>query len=247
MPVITIRSRSPVHDAALLALRDVADVGADVDGFRVIGGHMMALLLLLYHTASRPRLTVDADAGIDTEVAASGWMKNGLAQRGYTFQAGSYRRQTEAGAALVVDLVVPRTGRRREVVIGGYSFFASSGLGLALSLPPIWTDVTARLHSREALQFTVPVPDVEAAFILKINAWCQRLSETDLVDLAALLEIVHRDPSWLASPWRLDSKAGVRGGERRDAARLVHRHLLRVRSVPERIRVLAAQYVRDVN
>jgi hypothetical protein len=244
VPVITIRSGSPVHDAALLALHDVADVGAGVDGFRVIGGHMMALLQLLYHTASGPRLTVDADAGIDTEVAASGRIQNGLAQRGYTFQAGSYRQHTEAGADLVVDLLVPKKGRRSEVVIGGYSFFASSGLGLALALPPIWTDVTARLHNGEALQFTVPIPDVEAAFILKINAWCQRLSETDLADLAALLEIVHREPNWLASPWRLDSKAGVRGGERRDAAHLVHRHLLRVRSIPERIRVLAAQYIR---
>ena len=114
MPVITIRSGSPVHDAALLALHDVADAGAGVDGFRVIGGHMIALLQLLYHTASGPRMTVDADAGIDTEVAASGWIQNGLAQRVTRSKRAVYRRQNEAGADLAVDLLVPRTDRHRE-------------------------------------------------------------------------------------------------------------------------------------
>ncbi len=206
---------------------------------------MIAILNDLYSAGAGIRLTVDADAGIDPHVAASGRVQNGLADRGYAFSGGSYRRRAQSGAELLIDLVVPRTGRETDVIIGDYGFVASGGLGLALALPPIRTEVAARLYSGEELTFVVAVPDVEPAFVLKIHAWCQRLLDSDLADLGSLLEIVHRRPHWLASPWRLDTADGVSRGERLDASRLVYNHLLAIRQVPERIRVLAAQYVRD--
>jgi hypothetical protein len=162
----------------MLALRDVATAAGDSE-YRIIGGHMVRLLRHVYNVPGMPRLTSDADAGIDVNVAAEGGFHDQLTRLGYTPESGNrYVRGDQ-----VVDLLVPAEAKPGTRIIGERPFDGAPGLRLALALNPIRVAVTARLTDGDTIGFEVPVPDVEAAFVLKILARTVRGSERDIQDI----------------------------------------------------------------
>ncbi|MGV7710960.1 hypothetical protein PJM28_29190, partial [Mycobacterium kansasii] len=78
------------------------------------------------------------------------------------------------------------------------AFDAAPGLRLALALPPIQVSVVARLTTSDSIEFAVPVPDVEAAFVLKTLVRKVRDTERDLQDIETLLQIVASQPEYRA-------------------------------------------------
>jgi hypothetical protein len=69
-----------------------------------------------------------------------------------------------------VDLLVPAAAKAGVQIIGDRAFDGAPGLRIALALPTIQVTVTARLTNGDTIEFEVPVPDVKAAFVLKMLA-----------------------------------------------------------------------------
>ncbi len=226
-------------DNGMRALRDVATAAHNAE-YRIIGGHMVRLLRHVYEMPGPPRLTADADAGIDVSVASAGTFHDQLTELGYEAKKGNrYER-----GQLAVDLLVPTESRPGKRTIAGRGFDGAPGLRLALAQNPIQVAVTAHLTDGGTLEFEVPVPDVEAAFVLKMLARTVRTAEQDLQDIATLLEIVASEPQYRAANWRMDNPDLVRAGERGDAAR----EAVRMSSgppatIPARVRALLRRHV----
>jgi hypothetical protein len=230
-------------DNGMRALRDVAAVAADIE-YRVIGGHMVRLLRHVYNVPGIPRLTSDADTGIDVNVAFKGDLHDRLTALGYIAECGNRYERGEQ----VVDLLVPDAAKPGKRIIGERAFDGAPGLRVALALPPIKVAVTARLTDGDVIEFEVPVPDVEAAFVLKMLARTVRDSERDLQDIETLLEIVASQPEYRASPWRLDDPKITKAGERGDAARVAAQMISSPPTrVPARVRALLRRHVAIVS
>lgn len=218
MTAVKVFSMSNAGDLGYLALADVAAAAAGID-YRIVGGHMVQLLIHAYPTPNAfERSTVDADAGINRPEAAGQELHHRLLERGYAPESGNhYTRRSTAGELILVDLLVPGTVPTRTEVIAGRGFDAIPGLDFALSAAALQIDTEVLLFGGGDLEFSVPVPDVEAALILKALAWKSRFSPKDLVDILSLLEIVHEHKASLSGWGYADpSKAGR--GARRDAA-----------------------------
>lgn len=226
-------------DNGMRALRDVATVAADVE-YRVIGGQMVRLLRHVYSVPGIPRVTSDADTGIDVDVAATGGLHDRLTALGYIAERGNrYERGEQA-----VDLLVPTLAKPGKRIIGERAFDGAPGLRIALTLPAIQVAVTARLTTGDTIEFEVPIPDVEAAFVLKMLVRTVRATERDLQDIATLLEIVASQPEYHASPWRMDDPNITKAGERGDAARVAGQMISSPPTmVPARTRALLRRHV----
>lgn len=96
-------------DNGMRALCDVAAVAADIE-YRVIGGHMVRLLRHVYSVPGTPRLTSDADTGIDVNVASTGNLHDRLTALGYTAECGNRYELGEQA----VDLLVPAAAQTRQ-------------------------------------------------------------------------------------------------------------------------------------
>jgi len=122
---------------------------------------------------------------------------------------------------LAVDLLIPSLdGRFQPQEHGGRAFDAAPGLGPALAADPITIDAAARMLGGATLQFTVRVPTVELALVIKALAYGSRLQARDVEDIYRLLEIVDNYPPDEIDGWRLNETPLL--GSRRDAA--VHLH-----------------------
>ncbi|MGV0792117.1 hypothetical protein [Mycolicibacterium sp. XJ1819] len=241
VPVV-VACTAIADDNGMRALCDVA-TGAAGRQYLVIGGHMVRILRHVYDVPGIPRVTSDADAGIDEQVAIAGDFHHQLTALGYADTKGNrYERGEQA-----VDLLVPTEVRPGKRYFSDRAFDGAPGLRLALASTPIPVAVTARLTDGSYLEFEVPVPDVEAAFVMKMLAWNVRDSERDVQDLQTLLEIAAAQPQYRASPWRMDDPAATRSGERKDAARAAARMIASPpRKVPARVRALLRQHVAAV-
>ena len=218
MKTIKVISMSNAADLGYLALADVAAAADGID-YRIVGGHMVQLLIHAYPTPNAfERSTVDADAGINRPEAAGQELHRQLLARGYEPESGNhYARTSPAGEKIEVDLLVPGTVPTRTEQIGGRGFDAIPGLDFALNAAAMQVDATVLLFGGGDLEFSVPVPDAEAALILKALAWKSRFSPKDLVDILSLLEIIHEHKAAL-SGWGYGDPAKAGRGTRRDAA-----------------------------
>ncbi|WP_051029540.1 hypothetical protein [Nocardia takedensis] len=208
-------STTNAADLGFLALADVAAAAADIvsDEWRIIGGHMVQLLIHVYPTpGTRLRGTADADAGVSTEIAASRYFHDRLRGRDYTDESGNRYVRDHPVGRLAVDILVPDSARRGTDQIGGRGFDPAPGLRLALAAPPLRVVGHVRLTSGDRLPIDVRIPDVEAAVVLKALAWQSRGADKDLVDLAGLFEIVHAHRDGLLR-WELGEQPlrGARG------------------------------------
>jgi hypothetical protein len=236
---VVVACTAAADDHGMLALRDVATVAGDTE-YRVIGGHMVRLLRHVYNVPGAPRITSDADTGIDVSVASDGGFHDQLTAMGYAPEfSNRYVRGEQA-----IDLLVPAAARPGVQQIGGREFDGAPGLRLALAQAPIVVAVAARLTSGEMIEFEIPVPDVEAAFVLKMLARTVRNSERDVADIGTLLEIVASEPEYYATPWQMGDPKCVRLGERLDAARETARMISSPPAwVPARVRALLRRHV----
>ncbi|MGG5171870.1 hypothetical protein ACQR35_06775 [Pseudarthrobacter sp. J1738] len=102
-----------------------------------------------------------AAAGIDTDTTGN-----------------HYIRQDELNGEIIVDVLIPQEllGKVETNVINGRGFDAIPGLSFALSQSPLLVNAKVLFHDGSDLSFTVPVPDVQAALILKAIARPARLA-----------------------------------------------------------------------
>ena len=239
--------------AANQGYRALADVSAIAQGtnYRIIGGHMVQLLLHVYPTPSaQVRLTADADAGVEQQVAAAGDLHQGLLAAGYeAVQGNSYQRRV-GGEVLSVDLLTESEAGDKPVELGGRMFDAAPGLRLALAGAPLNLEVSVRLFGGDVLSFSAHVPDVDEALVLKTLAWDVRMAERDISDINTLLEIFAAHQGSLAESWVMTDPDRARRGSRGDAARALYRivelhtrGLLRGVPNPSRMAALIRRYI----
>ncbi|MFJ4029432.1 hypothetical protein ACIPWF_19135 [Paenarthrobacter sp. NPDC089989] len=217
-----------MSNAANLGYRALADIaeaaaGLDHDQYRIVGGHMVQLLLHVYPTdAAMQRSTADADAGIQRATAAGQALHDRLLVQGYEQAKGNHYIRRHADQQTEIDLLVPRSGTGKTEILNGRRFDAIPGLGFALSSTSYLTvEATVQLFQGGSLRFTVPVPDVEAALILKALAWKSRKADKDLADISTLMEIVHEHKDAL-NKWGYSEDRLAATGSRKDAAAALH-------------------------
>lgn len=215
-------STSDADDAAFRALEDVAAIAVDLDDILVIGGQMASLLLTAFpSTGSIARRTGDADAAMTTAIAASGTVHERLIVAGYEAVSGNHYERG-AGGEVAVDLLVPADGSAfGRAEHGGRAFDAVPGLRLALNGHRILVDVRVAFRDGSTRQFTVPVPCVETAIILKAYATRSRLEAKDITDLYNLFLIVNQHDANTIGGWKLSEV--TLSGSRSDAAQILHR------------------------
>jgi hypothetical protein len=204
-------STSNADDAAFRALNDVALATTHIDDTRVIGGQMVGLLLAAFPTEGTiVRRTVDADTAVSIEIAASGVIHDALTGTGYTAVDGN-RYETEDGR--VVDVVVPSDNHFRQIQLGGRGFDAAPGLRLVLAADPILLDVDVTLTDESRRGFSVKVPPVELALVLKALTLRSRMASKDLVDIYNLLQVSYYWDAEHVGGWAIGESAlsGARG------------------------------------
>lgn len=207
--------------AAIHALQDLSRLLSDEKEWCIVGGHMASLLSARFPSPGHVnRRTGDADAGIPVELARSGAVHERLIRAGYVDQSGNRYAVPGPPPQPTIDLLVPAWEHRfLPEEIGGRAFDAMPGLPIALA-STTELEVVATMPDRTERRFRTRVPSVEAAIVLKANAWGLRMQNRDGVDLHNLFCIVRANHD--IGPWRLGEE--TLAGARRDAA--VHLHAL---------------------
>lgn len=213
-------STSRADDLSFLALADIARVTADVEDARIVGGHMVGMLQAAFPVAGATvRRTIDADAAVSTEVASSGQLHARLEAAGYSATSGN---SYEKPPGIVIDVLVPAMLTTFEPIeVGERTFDAAPGIRLALSIEPIIIDVGVTMLDGQRLKFTIRVPTVEVAIVLKAYAFESRHAAKDVADLYSMLEIAHANGLGSTTEWKLLDSPVV--GGRLDASRTLHR------------------------
>lgn len=188
--------------------------------YRIIGGHMVRLLLHLY-PASRavPRSTIDADAALK-DVDVIGPVIQDLLEDDFIKTGGNVLRK-DIGDDQRIEINILLEGRRgpgkmsAQSVAGVGQVDTLHELSFVMNSPAVVLDVTARIDD-EVLCYQTRIPDLEAATVLKAHSWHGRRSPKDLADLSTLLEIREAHPG---TSWRLHEQ-GLQG-LRLDTARIL--------------------------
>jgi hypothetical protein len=226
MPDIKLVSASNASDLGYRALADLAKAAGGMD-YRVIGGHMVQMLLHVYPTPSAElRGTADADAGIAAVTAAGLHLHDRLVERGYDALKGNHYRLGDGDFATNVDLLVPGESPG-TTVLGGRAFDVAPGLGLAMNSTPLVVHAEAFLVNGDSLDFTVLVPNLECAVVMKTLVRSSRLEPKDLSDLASLLEVAYTHRA-SGIPWGLGEMSRVAQGSRMDTARVLYDLLAKI-------------------
>ncbi|MBM7500333.1 hypothetical protein JOD52_001173 [Brachybacterium muris] len=215
-------SWSNADDLGYLGQQAVAEAAQTTD-YRIVGGHMVRLLLLAHPAElAVQRTTVDADAAV-SDVEVVGPIVDRLKDQDFVQERGNvYTKAVDEERQVEINLLLPRTGSttgiKPQMVDGVGQVDTLPELAFVLLQPAIHVAVTAHLTTGETLAYRVPIPGLEGAFILKAHAWAARglQHDRDLADLHTLLEIREAHPDL---PWRL-GETHLRG-VRLDTARAV--------------------------
>ena len=186
-------SWSSVDDLGHPGQQAVAEAARTTD-YRIVGGHMVRLLLLA-HPAERAvqRTTIDADAAVN-DVDVIGPIVQRLLDQEFIKERGNvYTKAIESERHVEINLLLSRTGGaggiKPQKVDGVGQVDTLQELSFILLRPALRAKVTAHLTTGETLSYTVPIPGLEEAFILKAHAWASRglKHDRDLADLHMLL------------------------------------------------------------
>ncbi|WBB47444.1 hypothetical protein O3597_20170 [Verrucosispora sp. WMMA2044] len=222
---VALVSTSRAADAGFLTLADLAKITTTLEiDHRIVGGHMVTLLVALHGVSAQVPLreTADADFAALPTVVADPRLPAELVGRGYTSReaANRFTREVEDSQGpltLVVDILAPSyrgalvpNQRHGELVVDEVP-----GLVLALHRPAELLDVHVQLTSGKALNLSVMLPDVASALCLKALAYRGRLAAKDAVDLWRLITAAH------AAGLRVADWPGSVTG--RQAAEVLHR------------------------
>lgn len=212
IPRLALASTSRAADGGYLALTDLADIATALDvEYRVVGGHMVTLLVAACGVSDRVvmRETLDADFGALPEVVADPRLSRSLRDRSYTTPAAANRfvRQLEDAHGpldLVIDILAPSyegrllSGRQH----GDLVVDEIPGLALALSRPPVVLDLDVRLLGGSDASMRLALPDLASALCIKALAYRGRYADKDAVDLWRLMNAAYeaglRSEAWPA-------------------------------------------------
>ena len=207
-----------------LGQQAVAEAVSPDDDYRIVGGHMVRLLLKAYPTsAATPRSTLDADAAVG-DVEVIGPLSVRLVAQDFVKDGGNiFRKQVGGEKPIEINLLLSRLdhsqGVRQRTVEGVGQVDTLPELSWAMASEPLVLDVTAVLLDGRTITYRTRIPDIEAAVVMNAHAWKSRRmqSDKDLADLRTLFEIRH---AYRELPWRLD-EPDLRGF-RKDGARALH-------------------------
>lgn len=215
---------SNADELGYLGQQAVSEAVAPGGDYRIVGGHMVRLLLAVHPTpAATPRSTLNADAPVG-DIEVIGPLVDGLLAQDFVKKGGIvFRKQADGPDSIEVNLLLSRLSHSQ-----GLGYRGVEGVGQVDTLPelsfvmmsePMVLDVTAELRDGREIAYRTRIPDVEAAVVLKAHAWKARRmrDDKDLADLSTLLEIRHAYPD---VRWKLDGP-GLQGF-RRDSARILH-------------------------
>lgn len=205
MTVLELVSTSRAQDAAYLALADLAALATRIGGdYRVIGGHMVTLLVAASGVTGVPdRETADADFGIPFSVVRDRRLLDELRGRGYR-QAGAANRfeRSASDLQLTIDVLAPSyTGRHEpnrshgELVVDEIP-----GLAYALARPARQITATVHLTNGADIATTILTPELIPALCIKALAYRSRFADKDALDLWRLLESAYAE-HLTASDW----------------------------------------------
>ena len=219
---LNLRAFSRADALGYLGQKAVADAAVAGKNYRIIGGHMVRLLLNVYPTPEASiRSTLDSDAAVD-DVQVVGELSEALQRRNFEKRGGNvFYQKLSADEEIEINLLLARAGggaglgKRKVEGVGEVDTLRE--LHLVMAMPPVVLDVSADLGDMGAIQYRTMVPDVEAAVMLKAHSWQQRRNPKDLVDLKSLLEIRQEHPE---ISWGLNEKS-LRG-MRKDTAGILH-------------------------
>ncbi|MDN5896629.1 MAG: hypothetical protein L0H93_21735 [Nocardioides sp.] len=221
---LRIIASSKADELGYLGQQAVSDAVPPGEDYRIIGGHMVRLLLELHPTPSTtPRSTLDADTAIgDLEVV--GPLSDALQAQGFTKKGGNvFTLEIDDDSTTEINVLLPRldhaSGLRPLMVEGVGQVDSLPELSWVMQNEPIVLDVTTVLRDGRSIEYRTRIPGVEAAVVLKAHAWKARrmATEKDLADLATLFEIRHFHAD---VPWQLDEPKLI--GFRKDTARILH-------------------------
>src|SRR5699024_6850848 len=210
--------------------KSVADAMVGDSDYRIVGGHMVRLLLHVYPTpAATLRSTIDADTALGS-VEVVGALSHRLVTQKFTKRGGNFfYRELEGDQRIEINVIMsregPAKGIRAAAIPGVGQVDTLPELRFALMVPGVVLDVEADLGDGEVIVYRTQVPDVEAATVLKAHSWRERKSEKDLADLHSLLEIrdAHPGVSWDLSRPDLIAFRTVTAAILRDLSRRVAR------------------------
>lgn len=218
-------SVSRSSDASHLASADLATIG-DMMGadYRLVGGNAVTLLTAVHGVMSLvpERETADADFGAAPEVIGNEELVVRLRELGYVQVEGNRFARTlfhaDAPLDLVIDVLAPSyVGRLvADRPYGELTVDEVPGLHLALARPPTAIIANVRLTNGAVLTYSVPLPEVTAALVMKAYGYRARLLDRDAVDIWRLLEAANADGVSTAT-WPT-------GGSARDAAETLNRY-----------------------
>lgn len=167
-------SGSRAEDAGYRTAADVALVAAQTNlAYRLVGGLAVSLLHAAHGSPgeTRPRLTADADLGVDDKIVAEVGLAEVLRGLGYQQSEGNRFIHGAAADQRVIDVLIPTVGDRLQtnVTRGDLVLDAVPGLGLALDTPPMVVSLSVWLSTGESLDTTLHLPDVIPALSLKAS------------------------------------------------------------------------------
>lgn len=162
---LEVRSWSSADDLGYLGQQAVAEAAGGED-YRIVGGHMVRLLLLAYPVERAvQRTTTDADAAApDVEVVGS--IVDRLKGQDFAQEGGNvYTKAVDEDRKVEINLLLARQGGsagiKPRVVEGVGQVDTLPELAFVLLQPAIYVTLTAHLTTGETLAYTVPIPGLE--------------------------------------------------------------------------------------
>ncbi|MFC4107302.1 hypothetical protein ACFOX0_15395 [Micromonospora zhanjiangensis] len=218
---VSLVSTSRAADAGFLTLADLSAIATELAvDYRIVGGHMVTLLVAADGVEAQVpmRETADADFAALPQVIADPRLTAALTRHGYRSREAANRFVRGHDDAygrldLVVDILAPSfrgrmvpNQRHGELVVDEVP-----GLALALHRPAVLLDLRVRLTGGPQLTMRVALPDLTSALCLKAMAYRGRYAAKDAVDLWRLLNAAHA-AGLRAAAWP-DSVTGRAAGD----------------------------------
>lgn len=205
-----LASTSRAADGGYLALSDLAEIAAAMDvNYRIVGGHMVTLLVAAHGVAHQVPLreTTDADFGALPQVIGDPRLPRALRERLYTTSDAANRftrrqRCDEGVLDLVIDILAPSYQGRlvSNQQHGNLVVDEIPGLAFALNRPATTVDLRVRLLSGGDVSMLLALPDLTSALCIKALAYRGRYADKDAVDLWRLMNAAYaaglRSETW---------------------------------------------------
>ena len=225
---LALTASSVADDLGYVALGAVAQAltAGEVDNYRVIGGHMVTVLVARWKLGAEfYRETGDIDLGIPPVVVRDERVIGCLTDLGYKKVAGNRFAKpvndipisihaADLDRRALIDVLIPATTSRPRTdrKVGQIVTTEVPGLSTALNRAPVELDLQLTRLNRSIIDVKLRFPDELSALVLKALATGVRSAPSDIVDVWRCLEVA------LAAgvePQEFDGRDGVRASRAR--------------------------------